>query len=1336
MSNLSQFFGSSLPIGTPIEAASTNNFLDAAQTWKKADGTTLLKSAYPTAATTLSKNEDDVSNIDFSKMNNIVPADQWSNWQSGAWAGTYGCGNPTYTTGDTSFREYNSTLSKYVNIRNIASYEYGNTSTKLTVPSEIYDSSDEVTWSKILTIPATRVPYHVKIVGAYTVIFCYGFSAASGSSWFETGLHGGGYYYSKDHVNWNYCSFCRDVNYNMLDVEYNSIDGSYHFFSTYFADWTTNTSNLYGWIWRGKTIEFTSATSIAQFNYSGTNFWPYNYYGRGDASGNATPRSAILRSQTNVVLTVGSCTTAGTTTLTTSANFDSLQVGMMVTGTNIAAGTYITAIASSTSLTLSTSATGSTSGLTITFTMNNIVGTWSWCSSLSGSASYQYTYYWWYNTTTGVWSAPVLMDSLSGSPTNHDGSAFYKSANIFVDNQYVILSSFVYGSASSNMVRLAQSSNFGRTWTDISGQFTANYTPFKFVKVNATTYYALVYRNINLGATTTNIYSYKTTNNGLNWSNLYFYPPSQFNSNGPSYSIGTYTISAFSSANNGSGTFLLKTGSGGYLYSNDYGVTTRYISGFTSIDTVSYVAATSLWFMHRTNATTMSHSTDALAWVDTTLPAGNTYWSPPVWNSTNNSYFTIGIDATTTVAAYMANSTPTGTWTTVTMPSAQYSNPVWTGTYWVVTKFGTTNGTNCVLYATDANMRTGTWSTASMTVTNNNYNLFYVNSKVIALSNTGGAYMRYSNDNGVTWTNIASFIDGDAATSDEFFKFVWFTNIWWDSTKSKYMATSDNSVDNYNFKIYSSSDLVTWNLVTAHSVTPMSPGYAVGAYSNTFMNGMLIGLFSGQTGTYGDSHRVYTYTQSSNYTPTLIHLKPTYGYTPHMIRVKDAQWLRLYTFNQNLSGGTNWPTGDVGQSIVDYDYVNSTSTSLITKIIYESEFLNYKTHVIQDICYGNGMYVFSACGADYESGITYYSTTDFTDVKPIHHHQIIWTNASQMWYDECIIGKIQYSPTEKLFVFCSSWDVSDGKQTWTSGMPNQNGGYYAWSFVGSGGQILSIRTLSAASYNMWYWNKRLKLWSHYSVGQQSVLDANVQLAYYPQSQVVGANNYVLYSCGSSSNPGYRYAWFCTNTGLSFAVVGAPSYVGTQYHSRTVADTTTDGIALYTISKNGCITRTSPQMNSSNTYGGTIYVPSGQELVPTWTAAASAGFTQIRPMDVPNAQYMTQNGTVQFCDLPQTPDSTTIRRTEYYNSITYIEGVFFVTNFAGDLFKSTNLNNWTKVKTNGRAVCRVTKQNGKIFAVGPANISCIGAMGYDIINYFEVPHIPASKPDVNVYIKVK
>jgi hypothetical protein len=64
------------------------------------------------------------------------------------------------------------------------------------------------------------------------------------------------------------------------------------------------------------------------------------------------------------------CTTNGTTTLTsaTSTAFNSVGVGMKVTGTDISAGTYVLSKASGSSLTLSTAATGSTAGTaSITF---------------------------------------------------------------------------------------------------------------------------------------------------------------------------------------------------------------------------------------------------------------------------------------------------------------------------------------------------------------------------------------------------------------------------------------------------------------------------------------------------------------------------------------------------------------------------------------------------------------------------------------------------------------------------------------------------------------------------------------------------------------------------------------------------------------------------------------------------------------------------------------------------------------------------------------------------------------------------------------------------------
>lgn len=67
---------------------------------------------------------------------------------------------------------------------------------------------------------------------------------------------------------------------------------------------------------------------------------------------------------------VAGCTTATSTTLTTSNSFADVAIGALVSGTNIAAGTYVKSKESATSITLSQATTGNGAGLTITFSFD------------------------------------------------------------------------------------------------------------------------------------------------------------------------------------------------------------------------------------------------------------------------------------------------------------------------------------------------------------------------------------------------------------------------------------------------------------------------------------------------------------------------------------------------------------------------------------------------------------------------------------------------------------------------------------------------------------------------------------------------------------------------------------------------------------------------------------------------------------------------------------------------------------------------------------------------------------------------------------------------------
>ncbi len=88
-------------------------------------------------------------------------------------------------------------------------------------------------------------------------------------------------------------------------------------------------------------------------------------------------RACLTSSCTTI--TVNNCTTTtNSTTITTSASIATVVIGMKVTGTGIAAGTYVTAIASATSLTINKNAT-STGTVTLTFGPEDVAMSTEWC---------------------------------------------------------------------------------------------------------------------------------------------------------------------------------------------------------------------------------------------------------------------------------------------------------------------------------------------------------------------------------------------------------------------------------------------------------------------------------------------------------------------------------------------------------------------------------------------------------------------------------------------------------------------------------------------------------------------------------------------------------------------------------------------------------------------------------------------------------------------------------------------------------------------------------------------------------------------------------------------
>ena len=87
---------------------------------------------------------------------------------------------------------------------------------------------------------------------------------------------------------------------------------------------------------------------------------------------------------TCTTITVLNCTTTiNSTTVTTTASFGTVVIGLKVTGTGIAAGTYVTAIASATSLTINKNATATASGTTLIFGPEDVRMTTDWCVELS-----------------------------------------------------------------------------------------------------------------------------------------------------------------------------------------------------------------------------------------------------------------------------------------------------------------------------------------------------------------------------------------------------------------------------------------------------------------------------------------------------------------------------------------------------------------------------------------------------------------------------------------------------------------------------------------------------------------------------------------------------------------------------------------------------------------------------------------------------------------------------------------------------------------------------------------------------------------------------------------
>lgn len=89
-------------------------------------------------------------------------------------------------------------------------------------------------------------------------------------------------------------------------------------------------------------------------------------------------RSSLTSSCT--ASTVINCTTTiNSTTVTTTASFVAVVVGMKVTGSGIAADTYVTAKASTTSLTINKNATATASGTTLTFGPEDTAMTTNWC---------------------------------------------------------------------------------------------------------------------------------------------------------------------------------------------------------------------------------------------------------------------------------------------------------------------------------------------------------------------------------------------------------------------------------------------------------------------------------------------------------------------------------------------------------------------------------------------------------------------------------------------------------------------------------------------------------------------------------------------------------------------------------------------------------------------------------------------------------------------------------------------------------------------------------------------------------------------------------------------
>jgi hypothetical protein len=99
-----------------------------------------------------------------------------------------------------------------------------------------------------------------------------------------------------------------------------------------------------------------------------------------------SPTSYTVGSCATHNFTVAGCATNGTTTLTTTGNFNTAGVvaGMMVTGTDIPAGTYVVTVNSNTSLTMSSAATGTHSGSTMTFSGLTTTGSFATSGVIAG----------------------------------------------------------------------------------------------------------------------------------------------------------------------------------------------------------------------------------------------------------------------------------------------------------------------------------------------------------------------------------------------------------------------------------------------------------------------------------------------------------------------------------------------------------------------------------------------------------------------------------------------------------------------------------------------------------------------------------------------------------------------------------------------------------------------------------------------------------------------------------------------------------------------------------------------------------------------------------------